>query len=132
MEYQVGDQVLVKLHLLQRTRGALHKGLMRRYEGSFKILKRVGKVAYKLELPPKLKFHPIFHVSMLKLYYKDEDDPRRMESQRAPIGIRSSYDREVESIITDRWIHPRNQPARHEYILMWKGRPESEASWEPA
>ena len=136
MEYQVWDQVwdqvLVKLHLLQRTRGALHKGLMWRYEGPFKILKRVGKVAYKLELPSKLKFHPVFHVSMLKPYYKDEDNPRRMESQRAPIGIRSSYDREVESIIADRWIRPRNQPAPHEYIVIWKGHPEIEASWEPA
>ena len=68
---------------------------------------------------------------MLKPYYQDKDDPKRMESQRAPIGIRNAYDREVESIIADRWIHPRNQPARHEYMVMWKGHPKSEASWEP-
>ena len=136
MEYQVWDQVwdqvLVKLHLLQRTRGALHKRLVQQYEGPFKIFNQMGKVAYKLELPPKFKFHPVFHVSMLKPYYKNEDDPRSMESQRAPIDIRSSYDREVESIIADRWIRPRNQPARYEYMVIRKGHPKSEASWELA
>ena len=70
MEYQVGDWVPVKFHVLQWTREALHNGLMWHYEGSFKILKRVWKVAYKLELPTKLKFHPVFHVSILKPYYK--------------------------------------------------------------
>ena len=38
-----------------------------RYIGSYKILKRTGKVAYELELPAKLAaVHPIFHISLLK------------------------------------------------------------------
>ena len=71
---------MVKLHLVLRTKG-LHKGLVHRYEGPFRVLKRVGKVAYKVELPPNLKAHPVFHVSMLKPYHEDRDDPTRSESQ---------------------------------------------------
>ncbi|WMV46957.1 hypothetical protein MTR67_040342 [Solanum verrucosum] len=52
------------------------KGIMRfgkkgklspRYIGHYRIAKRIGKVAYELELPQELAtIHPVFHISMLK------------------------------------------------------------------
>ena len=82
MEYQVGDLVFVKLSTLDRHKG-LHKSLIRKYEGPFSIEKRVGNVAYKVQLPPTVKYHPVFHVSMLKPYHKDVEDPDRGKSSRA-------------------------------------------------
>nr|GEZ23991.1 putative reverse transcriptase domain-containing protein [Tanacetum cinerariifolium] len=44
-----------------------------RYVGPFKVLAKVGKVAYKLELPQELsRVHHTFHVSKLKKCYFDE------------------------------------------------------------
>ncbi|GKF62716.1 hypothetical protein Tco_0182770, partial [Tanacetum coccineum] len=44
-----------------------------RYVGPFKVLEKVGEVAYKIELPEELsKVHNIFHVSNLKKCYADE------------------------------------------------------------
>ncbi|GJX62748.1 hypothetical protein Tco_0295648 [Tanacetum coccineum] len=44
-----------------------------RYVGSFKVLEKVGSVAYKLELPEELsRVHNTFHVSNLKKCYADE------------------------------------------------------------
>nr|GEY16075.1 putative retroelement [Tanacetum cinerariifolium] len=44
-----------------------------RYIGPFKILRRIGPVAYKLELPEELSnVHNTFHVSNLKKYLSDE------------------------------------------------------------
>ncbi|PKA66001.1 hypothetical protein AXF42_Ash010410 [Apostasia shenzhenica] len=51
-----------------------------RYIGPFEILKRVGNVAYRLALPPKMMdFHNVFHVSMLRKY---EPDPSHVLSQQ--------------------------------------------------
>ena len=38
-----------------------------RYVGPYNIFKRIGKVAYELELPAKLAVvHPVFNISLLR------------------------------------------------------------------
>ncbi|KAJ7958669.1 Retrotransposon protein, putative, Ty3-gypsy subclass [Quillaja saponaria] len=72
LEFQVGDLVLVKLtkEQLKGLRGQDHK-LIRKYEGPLPIVSKVGKVAYKIDLPPWMKIHPVIHVSNLEPYHHD-------------------------------------------------------------
>ncbi|KAE8692821.1 cytochrome P450 78A7-like [Hibiscus syriacus] len=84
VNFEVGDLVLAKLSGILRN--PYHKGLVRRYEGPFKVLKRVGTMAYKLELPLTIKAHPVFHESLLKPYHQDEEEVDRGKSHRAPVG----------------------------------------------
>ncbi|GJZ87163.1 hypothetical protein Tco_0658773, partial [Tanacetum coccineum] len=58
-------------------KGVVHFGqrgkLNHRYVGPFKVLEKVGVVAYKIELPQDLsRVHNTFHVSNLKKSYADE------------------------------------------------------------
>ena len=73
LEFEVGDLVYLKISPMRGVKRFGKKGkLSPRYVGPYKILSRVGKVAYEVELPSELSsVHPIFHVSMLRKHISD-------------------------------------------------------------
>nr|GEV30244.1 putative reverse transcriptase domain-containing protein [Tanacetum cinerariifolium] len=74
LEFQVGDKVMLKV---SPWKGVIHfckwGKLNPRYIGPFKIIAKVGTVAYRLELPEQLsKVHSTFHVLNLNKCLVDE------------------------------------------------------------
>ncbi|GKB75493.1 putative reverse transcriptase domain-containing protein [Tanacetum coccineum] len=68
----VGDKVMLKVSPWKGG-GRFGKRGNPRYVGPFKVLEKVGSVAYKLEFPQELsRVHNTFHVSNLKKCYTDE------------------------------------------------------------
>lgn len=79
LEFAVGDRVFLRVAPRHGVQRFGRKGkLSPRYVGPFEILKRIGEVAYQLDLPQALeRVHSTFHVSMLRKY---EPDPSHVIS----------------------------------------------------
>ena len=66
--FEVGDFVYLKVSPIRGTRRFLVQGkLAPRYIGPYQVVKRVGAVAYRIQLPEEMSdIHPVFHVSQLR------------------------------------------------------------------
>ena len=128
ISYKVGDRVLLSTaNLKLRTDGPASK-FNPRWCGPFAITERIGKVAYRLELPSTMRVHPVFHVSLLKPYQAAEADDRPAVRPPPIIG---EHIYEAERISNRRTVTV-NGRQQVQYLVHWQGYPDSEATWEPA
>ena len=106
----------------------LHKDnkLAHKYYGPYKVLQRIGNMAYKLDLLATSRAHPVFHVSCLKnvMGYK-------IPSQ----NIFSDLDEERKSIFEPKKISKsRTKQLRNwvltEWLVKWKNVPVEYSTWE--
>ena len=92
--------------------------------GPFEIIKPVGSLAYKLNLPPTMKIHPVFHISLLETAVDDPLPGQHIEPP-PPVLVDSEEAWEVEEILDSRLHFQRGQ-----YKVKWVG--FDEPSWQRA
>ena len=130
MKFEMGDQVFLRV---SPWKGILRFGkrgkLSPRYIGPYKIVDKVGKVAYRLRLPSELaNIHDVFHVSMLRKYIAN---PSYILKEH-PIQLKENLTYEEHPVeILDR----RDQVLRNKVIplvkVLWRNHGAEEATREP-
>ncbi|KAK4723982.1 hypothetical protein R3W88_026761 [Solanum pinnatisectum] len=99
-----------------------------RYIGPYRISKRIGNVAYELELPQDLTIvHPVFHISTLK---KSMGDPSLIIPTKN-IGIKDSLSYgEIPVQILDRQVRKLRTKEVASIKVLWRNQFVEEATWE--
>eukprot|EP00253_Pinus_taeda_P033316 PITA_33316 len=117
------------LKIMQNLSRQIEKGdekLKPHFYGLYRVIHRIGQVAYELELPQGRKIHNIFHVSSLKkalgkqVTVMDKLPPMDDEGHLVlqPDAIIDSRERRLQSKMV--W----------EFLVRWKNLPDEDATWE--
>ena len=125
-QYRVGNQVWLDANHLKLP---YHTSKLnpKRY-GPFRIQKQISPVAYRLTLPATWGSHNTFHTSLLSPYHETTaHGPNFLCPPPDLIDNKEEY--EVEKIADHRYYGRRKTL---QYLLKWKGYPESDNTWESA
>ncbi|GKE48338.1 putative reverse transcriptase domain-containing protein [Tanacetum coccineum] len=129
LEFQVGDKVKLKVSPWKRViRFGKWGKLNPRYIGPFKIIAKIGTVAYRLELPEKLsRVHSTFHVSKLKKCLADE--PLAIPLDEIQVDDKLYFIEEPVEIM-DREVKCLKQSRVSIVKVRWNSRRGPEFTWE--
>lgn len=121
-----GDLAFVKLHKGYHLPGLENSKLSNQRAGPFKVLRKYGNLAYKLDLPEIWKVHPVISVAMLEPAPKDSDPYQRPRDQgQDPVVDNEDPDQreyEIEALLDKREVRKRGRGkgTATEYLVKWK------------
>ena len=126
--FEVGDLLFLRIQPYRYS--SLNKSGIEKlkpiFYGPYRVIRRVGEVAYELELPEGNRIHNVFHVSFLKkvvgqlINTSEELPPLDEEGQLelVPEEILEFIERKLRSRVI------------RECLVRWRGLPVEDATWE--
>ncbi|XP_076960803.1 uncharacterized protein LOC143637251 [Bidens hawaiensis] len=99
-----------------------HSKLTPKYFGTFLVLERIGKVAYRLDLPDEAQIDPVFHVSLLK---PAPGPPEKI----LPVPVDSRFRLRPEEVIEKKMVKRGNRVVI-KVLVRWNNQTANEATWE--
>lgn len=123
--FLVGDSVFLKLQPYVQCSLAprANQKLSFKFFGPFKILSKIGPVAYKLDLLASASIHPVFHVSQLK------KAPPTTHQVTADLPPHSDSCQFPEQVLAKRMVTQGSSTVQ-QVLVKWSGWSDSLASWE--
>ena len=123
-KFAKGTWVLLSTKNLKLARP--NRKLSERFIGPFQIIDTIGTQAYKLELPPQVRVHPVFHVSLLEPYQAREgEDPSAHDPPEVmPDG---TLEYELEAIVNDKI-----ERGTQRFRCRWKSWGPEHDTWQTA
>jgi hypothetical protein len=124
VEFEVGAWVWLRLN--HRAAASVHlddqSKLSPKHFGLYEVIEQIGKVSYKLKLPPQARIHNVFHVVSLRNF---EGVPPTM-TLSLPAIVRSRAVAEPEQV-----VHAQPTTSSWDILVQWQGWSAVEATWEP-
>ena len=122
--FNVGDRVWLSSKNVATSRPC--KKLDAKRLGPFTILAKLSPLVYRLQLPPTLSIHPVFHVSLLDPYTPNPFPGRTQPPPPPFIAEDGGEEFVVKAILDSRRVRGQLQ-----YLVDWEGYGPEDRSWEP-
>ena len=104
------------------------KKLDRKFTGPYRILRKIGSHAYRLDLPGDLKkIHNVFHVDRLKIHH--EDVFKRKRELPPPVFIDGNAEYYIEKVLDSQPL--KGGSNKIQYLVKWKDYGEEYNEWVP-
>ena len=136
LNFEVGDRVYLRLHHGYTLPEMPNKKLSNQRVGPFEITEKIGRLAYKLNLPPTMKIHPVVSISQLEPAEKADPYHRKRPDHPGPVEMeetdlsksKDTYKEqqrgeiyEVKRIVGKRLRKYGRSKPRTEYRVKWIG-----------
>lgn len=123
MFFDVGDWALLRLHKGYNIPSAKSKKLSQQYVGPFQILERIGRLAYRLDIPDHWRVHNVFSIAHLEPSPAPIADPYERPHPEHPGTVFVEGDTDQwKSYELDRVLdHRMTKKGRIQYLVRWKG-----------
>src|SRR3984893_15160815 len=100
--------------------------LANKWVGPFVVMEKVGKSAYRLNLPVSWRIHLVFTETLLTLY-KEGTFPNQERDERPPPELINDHKQYgIEEILKSR-----KRGRGIQYLVKWEGYPHEDNTWEP-
>ena len=126
--FQVNDLVYLRLQQYKKTsiKNNRVEKLKPRYYGPCKVVRKIGEVAYELELPEGSKIHNVFKIYCLKKYIGQKIVTSEI---LPPLDDEGQLTLVPEKILKTRERILRSITIKN-YLVKWKDIPSEDATWE--
>ena len=127
-EHQVGEMVLLKLQPYAQSSLVNHPfpKLSFKYFGPYKVLERIGRAAYRLDIPTTSQIHPVFHVSQLKPFTPDYTLVLSELPNIADLDVKDL----IPEAVLQRRLVKKGVKAIPQALIKWSTLPPQMATWE--
>ena len=129
--FKEGDLVNLRLHRGYNVPAITSKKTGQQFVGPFRVLKRVGNLAYQLELPANMRIHNVISIAHLEPATDPAEDPYHRRRLPAPaLVVEGEEEYEVEKLIKKRSIRRGRGGWVTQYLVRWLTYGAESDTWE--
>lgn len=131
VKVKVGDKVYLRLHQGYTIPGLANHKLSHQRVGPFTVLEKIGNLAFRLQLPPVMRIHPVISIAQLEPATPGPDPYGRSMDRDSPPVEDEHINSEAPSYEIERLLEKRIAHDRPYYLVKWKNYGNEHNVWYP-